>query len=222
VDGFFASVHPVTMAEYAVYLTSLHRQNSELAWKRVPRQESGFRTSGGQYWPRPPDGAAYYLPDQDRDGDVWDATWPVFSISWEDAMAYTAWAGGIDGTPYTLPTEEEWEKVTRGVDGRLHPWGDAFDPALCKMRDSQPGRPFPEAIGAFRTDISIYGVEGLGGSAREWCADTEYNGDPERRPVRGGGWDSGAAQARATHRTGFHQWRVVSDVGFRLVKPLPC
>jgi serine/threonine-protein kinase len=221
VDGFFASVHPVTMAEYAVYLTSLHRQNSELAWKRVPRQESGFRTSGGQYWPRPPDGAAYYLPDQDRDGDVWDATWPVFSISWEDAMAYTAWAGGIDGTPYALPTEEEWEKVTRGVDGRLHPWGDAFDPALCKMRDSQPGRPFPEAIGAFTTDISIYGVEGLGGSAREWCADTEYNGDPERRPVRGGGWDSGAAQARATHRTGFHQWRVVSDVGFRLVKPLP-
>jgi len=221
VEGFFASVHPVTMAEYAVFLTALHREDPDVAWKRVPRQESGFRTAGGQYWPRPPDGAAYYLPDEDRDGDVWDATWPVFAVSWEDAVAYTSWASALDGVPYALPTEAQWEKATRGVDGRLHPWGDAFDPSLCKMRDSQPGRPFPEPIGAFPTDVSIYGLHDLGGSAREWCADREYNGDPERRPVRGGGWDSGAAQARASYRTGFHQWRVVSDVGFRLVKPLP-
>jgi serine/threonine-protein kinase len=221
VDGFFASVYAVTMAEYAVFLTALHRKDSDAAWKRVPRQESGFRTAGGQYWPRPPDGAAYYLPDEDRDGDAWDATWPVFSVAWEDAVAYADWAGDLDGIAYSLPTERQWEKAARGVDGRRHPWGDQFDPALCKMRDSQPGRPFPEPVGKFATDRSIYGVHDLGGSARDWCADLAYNGDPERRPVRGGGWDSGAAQARATYRTGFHSWRVASDVGFRLVRPLP-
>lgn len=221
VAGFFASIHPVTMAEYALFLTELHRDDPEAAWRRVPRQESGFRTSGGQYWPRPVDGAAYGLPDEDRDGDVWAATWPAFSVSWDDAAAYARWVARLDGAVSGLPTEAQWEKAARGVDGRLHPWGDAFDPALCKMKDSQPGRPFPEPVGAFETDCSIYGVRDLAGSAREWCAEPAYNGDPERRPVRGGGWDSGSAQTRVDHRTGFHQWRVVSDVGFRLVRPLP-
>ena len=221
VEGFFVSNYPVTMAAWAVYLTALNQNDPDAAWSRVPRQESGFRTAGGQYWPRPAPGAAYTLPDEDRDGDVWDSTWPVFAVAWEDAVAYSLWAGARDGLAYTLPTERQWEKATRGVDGRLHPWGDEFDPSLCKMRDSQPGRPFPEPVGSFATDVSIYGVRDLGGSAREWCGDLGYNGDPERRPVRGSGWDSGASQARATHRTGLHSWRVASDVGFRLVKPLP-
>jgi eukaryotic-like serine/threonine-protein kinase len=217
--GFFMSVLPVTMEQYCGFIRALAVLEPEEAWSRVPRQGSGPRSSGGQYWEQPGPGEAYRIPKVDQDGDQWDPRWPVSGVSWDDAQAYAEWRSECDGVLWSLPTEEQWEKAARGVDTRTFPWGNGFDPTLTKMRDSREGRPQPEAVGTFSTDASPYRVHDLGGSMRDWCGNRTYGDDPARRPVRGGSYGADARFCRATCRYGIGPWNVRASCGFRLVRP---
>ncbi len=221
IDGFLLSVFPVSMHDYCDFINALHRRDPDEAWARVPRQESGLKETGSQYWERPAAGAAYRVPEVDRDGDPWSGRWPVFGVSWEDAVAYAAWLSKEHGTPLALPTEAQWEKAARGVDGRAFPWGNDFDPTLCKMVHSREARANPEPIGAFPTDVSPYGCRDMGGSMRGWCGDVDYGGDVQRRPVRGGSWAAQERHCRCAVRGGYPPWFVSADFGFRLARPLP-
>src|ERR1039457_1999963 len=58
-----------------------------------------------------------------------DATLPVVSVNWFDAVAYCDWLAGDWNLPVRLPTEAEWEFAARGgFPQRLYPWGDALPP----------------------------------------------------------------------------------------------
>jgi formylglycine-generating enzyme required for sulfatase activity len=207
--GFWMQVLPVTMGAYCAFLDALPL---EQAWERAPRLDAGLDRAGERMLAKPAPGERWRLPEGDAWGR-WSPEFPVHSVSWEDAVAYAAWRG----PKFALPTEDQFEKAARGVDGRTYPWGDGFDPCLCKMNASRPGTPELEPVGAFPSDVSVYGIRDLAGSMRCWCADPTFDGDPNRRVVRGGSYATNARVARAAVRYASPPRHTLPYQGIRLV-----
>ncbi|MCB9766313.1 MAG: SUMF1/EgtB/PvdO family nonheme iron enzyme [Alphaproteobacteria bacterium] len=220
VPGFLIARHPVTLGQYCDFLTALHRRDPAQAWARCPSDGEGRRLETRTLERPPPDGR-YTLPRFDRDGDPLHPRWPVIGISWHDAAAYAAWRAEVEGRPIRLPTELEWEKAARGVDGRVFPWGDRFDATLCHMAQSRPGRNLPVPVGSYPTDCSVYGVEDMAGLVREWCGDLAFDDVEALRPVRGGCFTGSERLCRPANRYGFEPHAVFSYLGFRLACDLP-
>jgi formylglycine-generating enzyme required for sulfatase activity len=136
---------------------------------------------------------------------------PATDLTYDDAAACCAWAGG------RLPTGDEWEAAARGFDGRAWPWGEVFAAERCACVESGWGWTAP--VTAHPEGASPCGAEQLAGNVWEWVSDPTEDGD--WRAVRGGsyldhGWGVRAARvlaadpARATATTGF---RIVIDTG---------
>ncbi|HEV8321328.1 MAG TPA: SUMF1/EgtB/PvdO family nonheme iron enzyme, partial [Myxococcota bacterium] len=208
-DFFMARFH-VTCAEYLDFINALAARDAAEAARRTPRVSA----TEGHYWRAGPDGR-FALPGVDPEGDRWEPDWPVMGISFDDAQAYCAWRGARDGRRYRLPTIYEYEKAARGTDGRRYPWGDHFDPTFCKMKDSRAGGMKPEAVGAYPTDESPYGVRDLAGGARSWC-DTPRPDAPHMRAVKGGAWPSNEVPCRSAYYDFTPADDVRTNFGFRL------
>ncbi|MCA9999500.1 MAG: SUMF1/EgtB/PvdO family nonheme iron enzyme [Anaerolineales bacterium] len=88
---------------------------------------------------------------------------PVVNVSWHDAQAYAKWAN------CQLPTEGEWEKSARGIDGRQYPWGNDWQGQHCNTYEAGIGTTSP--VGQFSPQgDSPYGCVDMSGNVWEWVA----------------------------------------------------
>ncbi len=212
VDDFFIAVYPVTCGEYLEFLQDMFRRNANEAAKRVPRNPGP--KGGESLWPLDRD-TGYRIPGVDAYGGRWAPDLPVRCISREDAVMYCLWLSSRRNMKIRLPTEQEWEKAGRGVDGRAFPWGDEFDPAFCNMKDSLPGAPELKPVGSFPTDCSPYGVRDMAGGVIEWCAGP-FNKDGILGIQKGGFWFASESNCRLARRFGVFPTEPEKFCGFRL------
>ncbi|HRF95413.1 MAG TPA: SUMF1/EgtB/PvdO family nonheme iron enzyme, partial [Aggregatilineales bacterium] len=66
------------------------------------------------------------------DDEKWNgADYPVVGVSWYEAIAYCRWLSDATGEMITLPTEQAWQYVAEGDEGREYPWGNGWDSTKC-------------------------------------------------------------------------------------------
>jgi formylglycine-generating enzyme required for sulfatase activity len=153
--------------------------------------------------------------------------YPVIYISWNDALSYCSWVGR------TLPTEAQWEKASRGVEGQTYPWGNVDAKESLLNFNSIVGD--TTKVGSYPKGVSIYGTLDMAGNVSEWVidwySDIYYEGSPSSNPLgpdsgklrvlRGGSWSSSSSEVRSADRNGSNPSVPLVYVGFRCALPRP-
>ncbi len=166
--------------------------------------------------------------------------YPIFGVSWEDALAYCEWLSEKRGGTYRLPTEAEWEYACRAGTTTPFNTGENLTTDQANYDGNFPYRKYPKGefrgkpvpVGSFKPNG--YGLYNMHGNVWEWCSDWHEDGYYEEcrknglvenplgsesgmnKVLRGGFWGSRAGYCRsATRGCDFPSLRHLA--GFRLV-----
>lgn len=182
-----------------------------------------------------------------------DAGWgrqnrPVMNVSWADITGeeqpepgFLAWLNEqVEGMPYRLPSEAEWEYAARAGTTTLFSWGDDSPdcdetaPNGAAFNVCTDGRTWP--VASF--PANAFGLHDMHGNVWEWMADCWHftyekaptdgsawleadRGDCAASPVRGGAWSEPAKFLRAANRSRHFRGHRYTLHGFRVAKTQP-
>jgi len=127
------------------------------------------------YAPRDPQNFLRHWRDGQMPPELSDR--PVVWVAPEDAKAFAAWTGG------RLPTDEEWQYIAAGPEGRRWPWGPDFDPTRC----NHDGDKLTD-VTAHRLGENWCGCQDLSGNAWEWTGAIRDDGMHQFCLIRGGSY----------------------------------
>ncbi len=209
VDTFYCDKYEVTNGQYLAFLDATGTNMDAANNKLLELGDSGVQIRSS--------GAAFELKTPAV------ARRPVVEVSWYGAKAYCEWMDG------RLPTEAEWERAARGIDGRKYPWGMRID-----RRNANYKGLFSTAVevGSYPEGSSPFGIYDMAGNVWEWVADwyssDYYAESPKRNPagpesgtfriIRGGAWGTDSSYLRSSYRLGLSAASTDDSIGFRCVR----
>ena len=212
--------YPVTNTEYRRFVEANGYQDKTL-WTDAGWVEVGQKQNEPRYW----QDSRFNKPNQ-----------PAIGLSWYECVAYCRWLREETGQVFRLPTEAEWEKGSRGLEGQVYPWGDKFEENRLNAREGNQKVCTTTPVGIYPTGVSPFGLFDCAGNVWEWCAtfwkkpfpydacenewQIDYLEGQNLRVLRGGSWNYKANAARCGFRFKFQPYGWTERGGCRLVSPV--
>ncbi|MFJ4122822.1 formylglycine-generating enzyme family protein [[Kitasatospora] papulosa] len=246
VSPFRIDAHAVSNRRFAEFVSATgHVTEAErFGWSYVfagflptALRRGAGRPEGTPWWCGV-EGARWDAPEGPGSGIEDRGDHPVVHVSWNDARAYSRWAGA------RLPTEAEWEYAARGgLEQARYPWGDELTPGgehRCNIWQGRfPTRNTAEDGYAGTAPADAYQPNGFGlynmaGNVWEWCQDWWSTTHPAGRRSDPRGPGAGDAKVMRggsylCHRSYCNRYRVAArtrntpdsttgNLGFRCVR----
>lgn len=214
-DSYYIDKYLVTNEKFAKFV-------EESKYKTDAEKEGAGNVRIGRRWKKV-DGASWKKPDGLTAIDGKE-NHPVSQVSYNDASAYCKWA------QKDLPTEAQWEKAARGLDGNEYPWGNSDPNDTSANFDNIVGTTTP--VTEYEKGQSVYGVQDMAGNVYQWCKD--WYGTAERaaknptgpkegkeRVIKGGSFIEGMESLRSANRDRYEPNYSSFLFGFRCTSTNP-
>lgn len=154
--------------------------------------------------------------------------YPMYYVSWDEAMEFCRLLSNKTGLTYTLPTEAQWEYAARGGnkhEGAKYAGSNMIDAVAWFIDNSGSST---HIVGS--KHANALGIYDMSGNVWEWCKDwysnsyvSYYTNNPtgpssgSYRVIRGGGWNSNNPSCRVADRDNRSFSYRGSNLGFRVV-----